>query len=257
MEKNYNKGGLRVENEMYRERFQFILYANENIICQRYFKINGFKPECLESVELKYTLDDCVRIIREDLEYKSRVFQWYTVDEPVKLTGFKDPSEATYFTYPPDVMDTYSDNERLAPYEVTFKFVFLDNNKVVYERIWDGTDYPKYVRNGVDLSNSDILYRDKEPLSLHFSVAIIRHMTYGKSDLNYHIIRKICDVASSFNNEEEYTKYETYSGTQIPYNCRNRKYINGWNNATRQKTNEYFARMYPSAKQIEYIDKYL
>lgn len=257
MEKTENKIDLKIENEAFKERFQFILYINDNIICQRYFKINGFNPEVLESVELKHTLDECVRMIQEDLEYKSRVFQWYTSNEPLKLTGFANPSEATYFSYPEELVDTYGDNERLEPYEVTFKFAFLVDGKSVYTRIWDGTNYPKYVRNGVDLSNSDILYKDKEPMTLHFSVAIVRHMTYGKTDLNYHIIRKICDVSSSYNNENEYTKSESYGKTQIPYNVRNRKWMNGWNAATRQKTNEYFSRMYPSSKQIEYIDKYL
>ena len=257
MEKTENRKELKMENEAFKERFQFILSVNDNIICQRYFKINGFNNESLESVELKYTLDECVDMIKEDLVSKSRVFQWYTREEPVKLTGFVNPSETTQFSYPPNVFDTYTDNEKLEPYEVTFKFAFLVDEKSVYERIWDGTIYPKYVRNGVDLSNSDVLYRDKEPLSLHFSVAIVRHMTIGKTDLNYHIIRKICDVTSSHNGEVEYTKHEDYGKVKIPYNTRNRKWINGWNTATRQKTNEYFGRLYPSSKQIEYINKNL
>lgn len=257
MEKTEFKKEIKIENEAFKERFQFILSVNDNIICQRYFKINGFNNDSLESVELKYTLDECVQMIQEDLESKSRVFQWYTRDEPVKLTGFENPNEETHFNYPSDIVDSYTDNERLQPYEVTFKFAFLVDEKSVYERIWDGTNYPKYVRNGVDLSNSDVLYRDKEPLSLHFSVAIVRHMTIGKTDLNYHIIRKICDVTSSYNNEIEYTKHEDYGKVKIPYNTRNRKWINNWNTATRQKTNEYFGRLYPSPKQLEYIDKYL
>lgn len=257
MDKTEVKRELKIENEAFKERFQFILSVNDNIICQRYFKINGFNPESLESVELKYTLDECVKMIQDDLVSKSRVFQWYTRNEPVKLTGFVNKDEENYFEYPSDLMDSYADNEKLNPYEVTFRFMFLVDERNVYERIWDGTVYPKYVRNGVDLSNSDILYKDKEPLSLQFSISIVRHMTIGKTDLNYHIIRKICDVTSSFNNEIEYTKHEDYGKVKIPYNTRNRKWINGWNSATRQKTNEYFGRMYPSPKQIEYINKNL
>ena len=257
MEKNEIKRELKMENEAFKERFQFILSVNDNIICQRYFKINGFNNDSLESVELKYTLDKCVQMIKNDLESKSRVFQWYTRDEPVKLTGFENKEESTYFEYPKDMWDSYTDNERLKPYEVTFKFAFLVDEKSVYEYIWDGTNYPKYVRNGVDLSNSDILYKDKEPLSLHFSIAIVRHMTIGKTDLNYHIIRKICDVTSHYNNEIEYTRHDDYGKNKIPFNIKNRKWINGWNTVTRQKTNEYFGRLYPSQKQLEYIDKYL
>ena len=91
-------------------------------------------------------------------------------------------------------IDYYVDTERPKPYEYTFKFAFLMDNKPVYEEIWDGGDYPKYVRNSVDLTNSDHLYKDKDPMSLHFNIAVVRAMTIDKTDLIYTIIRKICDV---------------------------------------------------------------
>lgn len=38
-------------------RFQFILYINENIICQRYFNIYDFNEDSVKSLELKELMD--------------------------------------------------------------------------------------------------------------------------------------------------------------------------------------------------------
>lgn len=224
LENNIKKETKVVDNEAYKERFQFLLWVNDNIICQRYFKINGFNNDSLRSLQFKETMDSVVRMIQDDLLSKSRIFMWYTREEPIKMTGFIknyencDESDVIlltfnnyggkvqlsdgtivdkqYFSYPEGMEDSYSDNEKLPEWDVTFKFQMLVDEKPVYERIWDGTVYPKYVRNGVDLTNSDVLYKDKEPSSLHFSFAIIRHMTLGKIDLVYHIIKQICEVMS-------------------------------------------------------------
>lgn len=259
MEREEQKKEVQVNNDMYRERFQFLLSVNDNIICQRYFKVNGFNKYSIESMELKDAIDEIVALIQNDLQSKSRIFLYYTSNEPIKLTGFSEGEEPTYFTYPEEIEDTYSDNERLEPYEVTFKFTFMMDNKVVYERIWDGTDYPKYVRNGVDLTNSDSSYRDREPLSLHFSVAIIRRMTFGREDLVYGIIRKLCEVMSNSYVDTcgSYTRSEQYGDELYYLSLYNKKYIDGWDAAVKDKTREYYVKLYPSARQIERIEKYL
>jgi hypothetical protein len=40
------------------ERFEFVLYINDNIICQRYFPINNFNPKSIKSYELKELMDN-------------------------------------------------------------------------------------------------------------------------------------------------------------------------------------------------------
>ena len=244
-------------NGSYKERFQFILSVNDNIICQRYFKVNGLHADSIDSVDLKETLDECVQLIQSDLASKSRIYLWHTSNLPLKLTGFANEEETTYMETNQEYKDSYNDNQHLEPYTVTYKFSFLIDEKPKYEYIWDGTDYPKYVRNSVDLSNSDQVYKGKDPQSLYFSAAIIRYMTIGKPDLNYTIINKLINVMSSYNFTKQYRRSVKYGNTFYPYNRRNRKYFNGWLNATKHKTNEYFAKLYPSDKQIEYIDKYL
>lgn len=288
MEKE-NKREFRLENSLYKERFQFILQINENIICQRFFRINGFTNKAFNSREFLDVMNEVVSMIQDDLVSKSRVYEWYTVNRPLKLTGFSNnldnytEDERRYILHDSYKDDVYCENgdvikktfldcddatqleDRPEEGEFTFKFKFLIDDKVVYERIWDGNVYHKYVRNSVDLTNNDIAYRDKDTLTLPFSLSIIRHMTIGKEDLTYHIIKKICNTLGSAYSEEydEYTdkeywgvddkgKEKTYSYSKINYDM-----LNDWRNATKNKTREYLNSIVPSQKQLNFIDKYL
>lgn len=95
----FTKIKMEQKREYRQERFQFVLSVNDNIICQRYFKINGFNEDSLNSLELKETVDEittgiissiplqgmdkCLTgmdkgLINSDLVSKSRVYLWYT-----------------------------------------------------------------------------------------------------------------------------------------------------------------------------------
>ena len=268
LEDNIKKETKVVDNEAYKERFQFLLWVNDNIICQRYFKINGYNNDSLRSLQFKETMDNVVTMIKEDLISKSRIFMWYTRDEPIKMKGFannydeldysdvvyltspdyKDSVklsngeiiEKDYFNYAEGTEDSYADTEDLKPWDVTFKFQMLIDEQPVYERIWDGTVYPKYVRNGVDLTNSDVLYKDKEPSSLHFSCAIIRHMTIGKIDLVYHIIKQICEVMSyKFEDSNKYTKRMKYGDKNYLLSTYNKDWVDAARQYCAEKTKAY------------------
>lgn len=212
-----------VDNSSYRERFQFIVQVNDNIICQRYFKINRFNPECLTSKELFDVFDgyrgkeqekieyfECadtvdndkyqcgiVQLIQRDLESKSRIYTHATANCRTKMTGFAG-GEPTFVEWEPKPWD---ETEFVKPWEVTFKFMFLVDDRVVYEHVWDGSQYPKYVRNSVDLTNS----RSQYPL--------VQLMNSGKQDLVVEIIKRICAVASNMEDGEvrQYTKSVRYS----------------------------------------------
>ena len=282
LENNIKKETKVVDNEAYKERFQFLLWVNDNIICQRYFKINGYNNDSLRSLQFKETMDNVTKMIQDDLLSKSRIFMWYTREEPIKMTGFvKDiencndsdvilltsPSydgkveltngaivDKSYFNYPDGTEDSYSDNEKLPEWDVTFKFQMLVDEKPVYERIWDGTVYPKYVRNGVDLTNSDILYKDKEPSSLHFSYAIIRHMTLGKIDLVYHIIKQICEVMSyKFEDSSKYVKRMKYGDKNYLLSVYNKDWVDSARKACLEKTKDYNIQL---AREEKYKDTF-
>ena len=226
-----NKKDVALNNDAYKERFQFIVYSNDNIICQRYFRINGFNSDSIGSVELCQTLEECVQMIKEDLEHKSFVYQTLINDEPVKLTGFvDDPAhisdlcrigstlvegdvelsdgrtvEKSYLYYETKADEMYGDSEQLNPWDVTFKFEFRVDDRPVYERIWDGTVYPKHIRNSVDLSNTGSNLNPSSIL-LNSIDGVLQYVKLGRPNLVYLIIRKIVNIMSGgYDNPEKYT----------------------------------------------------
>lgn len=238
-----NKKDVALNNDAYKERFQFIVYSNDNIICQRYFRINGFNSDSIGSVELCQTLEECVQMIKEDLEYKSFVYQTIVNDEPVKLTGFlEDPAtisdlchltssmidgeivlsdgreiEKTYLQYDSRADDVYGDSEQLNPWDVTFKFEFRVDDRTVYERIWDGTVYPKHIRNSVDLSNSGA-NMNPSSIQLNSIDGVLQYVKIGRPNLVYLIIKKIVGIMSGgYDNPEKYTNTITFENCVLEF----------------------------------------
>ena len=172
MEENEKTVQKKVDNSNYRERFQFQLKVNDNIICQRYFKINRYNSDSVCSQELYDTLDDCVDLIRTDLEAKSRIYTWNTCGGKSKLTG-------------------YAKDENGRPI-----------NKVEYIDV--PSQYPKYVRNSVDITNSKSPY------------IMVQIMNNGREDLVVDIIKRICEVCSNEDQDKpkQYVKFERYTNDQ-------------------------------------------
>lgn len=273
-----------IDNTQWKERHQFVLSANGNIICQRYFKVNGFDPNALHSAELLDTVRDVVDLIKADLVSKSRIYTGIVMQKLTKLTGFYQGGGLSFS----DAVLAYSDklegDVELSNGEVlsktyietetfddednepfTFKFTYLFDDKVVCEEIWDGSVYPKYIRNSVDLSNSNSSYKYTDPMRMSFSQQMTKHLNDGRIDLIYTIIRMFCDILSKTVDEDgnscekDYTsdmKYgeKTYYCTTYP-----REYVRGWANAVRQKTikyNRWTEWDIPQSK-IDYVNKYL
>ena len=322
MEDKIKKESKFVDNVAYKSKFQFLIWVNDNVICQRYFKINGFNEESVYTEEFSNCMNGIVESIQKDLESKSRIFMWYTnTKEPMKLQGFirnedvekygreflsiltdssiRGKIEAPdgkiytkeYINYNENVTNDYGELERPNDGEFIFKFSFLIDDKTVFEKIWDGNVYPKFVRNGVDLTNNYAQYGNKDTSSLSFSAAIIRYMQNGKTNLISDFIRRICETLSnSFREKYSYTKQMKYNNNEVIDNDRrkaaiayygvikpvvtghtdikveNKKYNflssiedykQSWEKSVRKKTQDYFNNIYPSNRQIEYIEKYL
>lgn len=309
-----------VDNIAYKNKFQFLIWANDNVICQRYFKINGFNEDAIYTEEFSDCMNGIVRSIQNDLESKSRIFMWYTdTTIPMKSCGFMTDDEIekygsdffaimtddtiegdviapdgkvfhkTYIKYANHDID---DNDKTTDSEMTFKFSFLIDDVPVFEKIWDGNIYPKFVRNGVDLTNTYASFDNKNMSALNFGSALIRHMQIGKINLISDFIRRICETLSNnYIEKYDYTKdmptYKTnytidiekydaavayYGGTIKPivtghtdlkeedkkytYQSNFEAYKQSWKRSVRKKTQEYYDTMYPSPRQIEYIDRH-
>ena len=284
MIENSVKGVKVIDNSSWKERHQFVLSANGNIICQRYFKVNGFNPNSLHSVELLDTVRNLVDMIKADLTSKSRVYTAVTMTKRSKLTGFyegEDLSISDRCLICSDVYDgeitlsngvvlnkTYIENDLTEecdnePFE--FKFSYLFDDKLICEEIWDGTVYPKYIRNSVDLSNSNSSYKYTDPMRMTFSQQMTKRLNEGRVDLIYTIIRMFCDTLS--NNvdengnsmEKEYISDMEYGDKTYYCTTYPREYVKGWANAVRSKTikyNRWIEWDLPQSK-IDYINKYM
>ena len=318
MEEKIKKESKFIDNVAYKNKFQFLMWVNDNVICQRYFKINGYNEESLYSEEFARCMNSIVRSIQEDMKSKSRIFMWYTdTASPIKLTGFLTDEEIE--RYGTDFFSVIADSrikgdveapdgkiihkeyayygeneeieaERPSDGEIIFKFSFLIDGISVYEKVWDCNVYPKFIRNGVDLTNSYATYKN-DISSLNFGSAIIRRMQIGKTNLISDFIRRICETLSnSYIAKENYTKEldeykinyyidkEKYNEavklygvvkpcvtghTDIKEESRNytyysnfESYKHSWEKSVRKKTQEYFNTMYPSNRQIEYIERH-
>lgn len=269
MVKESRKDVSAANNEAFKERFQFILYSNDNIVCQRYFRISGYNNDAVGSVELFDALEDCVNLIKEDLWKKSFVYQTIVNNNPTKAMGFvddvievKDPKiwnpdllllgvkadetvrlsdgrivEKQFIAPSVDSDATYGDDEELKPWDSTFKFEFRVDDRPVYERIFDGTVYPKHIRNSVDLSNSG---SDLDPKSAYLNSidGVLQYIKIGRPNLIYQIIKRIISVMSGGHYEgNTFVSDKEYTHVVNGYDPRS--YIKGWRKATSEKTREY------------------
>lgn len=167
-------------------RFEFAIYVNDNVICKRNFKINFFNEQAFYSLQMKNQLDNIVEMIKDDLKSKSRLYTWYYFDENHVDEEFIEPL--------------------IPEWECTFKIVITDNGQEVLTKIWDGSVYPKAIREKVDLTNKFIEVNGTkveltkiDPNRLPIEAYINKVIVGGRQDLVTNIIKKICAVCSPEN----------------------------------------------------------
>ena len=117
------------------QRFEFLLYINGNIICQRYFPILGFNEDVVNSMELKWTVDECKRIIQEDLKAKAKDYLWEFFN-PYKIQLEEEVPKG----------DVYEKED-------IFGFEIRIDKKTVVKTEFTGNLYPPKVRYQVDIKS--------------------------------------------------------------------------------------------------------
>lgn len=115
------------------KKFEFVLYINGNIICQRYFTVRNFKSKSLKSIESKYCLDECVRLIQKDLKKKTY--------------------EYLYKSYNPYKKQLQEDiiSENIFDNEDVFDFEIKTDDRLIGKKRFTGNVYPQRVRYSVDV----------------------------------------------------------------------------------------------------------
>ena len=223
-----------VESKDYKERFEFELTVGNNIICQRYFRINNFNPTSLRSYELTDAIRACVNTIDMDLKdkthayleiYAPKVFSTVsemsdyinnpynkprmTLGEGMVVRGDKTTDyvytdkgngyEPLGYKFDDGELSEVSPEENKA----TYKFAFKVDGREACTVIWDGY-YPKFVRDKIDLSNKRGKFDDDDIGRLSFEQYLLHKMVQGKSDLVFGLIKNICQ-ACSFPENKNYT----------------------------------------------------
>ena len=113
--------------------YEFYLYINDNIVCQRFFQLRGFNEKVLKSIEIKELIDRVAEIVQRDLENKTRdyLYQHYNPYEP------QNPEEIQR-------INVY-DNEDVFDVEIRV------NEKIVARKRFTGNVYPPKVRYSVNI----------------------------------------------------------------------------------------------------------
>lgn len=123
------------------QRFEFVLFINDHIICQRFFDIRNFNEDSIKSLELKDLMDNIIGVNNGDfgqlgiipnfLKKKAQTYLWDNYnpyhnqkDEPTKTSTDK------------------IDN---------FQFEIKVDKKVVSKGIFSGNLFPPKVRYSVDI----------------------------------------------------------------------------------------------------------
>lgn len=128
-------------NRVEEQRFEFVLYINDHIICQRYFNIREYNEDSLNSYEIKELMDNIagmnidnfgkLGIIPKYLKDKSVDYLW---DNYNPYTTQKEETVKNIF----DKIDN-------------FQFEIKVDKKVVAKSEFSGNFFPPKVRYAVDV----------------------------------------------------------------------------------------------------------
>lgn len=240
-----------------KNRFEFSIWVNEFLICRRNFRINNFSEVSMKSLDFKNTMDDVVSIIDNDMKSKSRIYTWYYHGKDC-LTGKYDTEEI-------------EEDKPDKPWSTTFKIIITDNDIPVFTKIWDGSYFPKDVRQNIDIINKYFqigTYANGEPILIDYDKIdterldadhyIKYHMCSNRANLSDIIISEICGVCSPehvfYENGKQikrgmYSKDSHYNTTwedgknnyyRFNSNWNETKYVTDWSKAVKDRTINYY-----------------
>jgi hypothetical protein len=115
------------------KKFEFVLYINGNIICQRFFSVKNYNPRILKSTELIDCVNDCVGLIERDLKEKTYEYLYKN------FNPYKEQTKEEI------IVENIYDNEDIFDFEIKI------DDKCVVKKRFTGNVYPQRVRYSVDV----------------------------------------------------------------------------------------------------------
>ena len=215
------KNNIEEENLMENGRFTFVLTANDYVVCRRNFIIQNFQEKSLDSVNLVEAIQDCARMIDDDMREKTKLYMEITapqvfkdkdeMDWWVKTRKFKlDVPSFVLLKNAEEGKHAYVwDGEKMKPYNKPFindndyigdnsdaqcilKFSFYVDNIEQRYMIWDASRYPRFIRTNIDLTNRKNKYKDQDNgVFAPFEAAVIDVINANRDNLITKIFRRL------------------------------------------------------------------
>jgi hypothetical protein len=139
------------------ERFEFVLYINDNIICQRYFPINNFNPNSVKSYEIKELMDNICGM--NNGQYGTMgIIPTYLKNKTIE---FMLANSHYFMNQSEQAVKQPSDKED------NFSFEIKIDRKTVAKSIFSGTSFHQKFRYAVDIKEiiPDIISEIRSKLS--------------------------------------------------------------------------------------------
>jgi hypothetical protein len=139
------------------QRFEFLFYINNHIICQRYFSIKDFNEESIYSLELKELMDRIVGLNNNSFGSMGMITDHFKKRAIDYLWKFYNP-------YNPPKEEPYKD---IFEKEDIFDFEIKIDKEVVAQSTFSGNFFPPQVRYQVDIKEliPNIISEIKDTLS--------------------------------------------------------------------------------------------
>jgi hypothetical protein len=210
--------------------YSFELKINNDMICQRYFNINRFNPNSLKSIEFKNYFDSICNMIEEDLKSKTRVYLYNVCSTFAREADLKRIQEmnihqisiadicididiALYSSelYTPLYDEFHPDYINQEVNDISFSFLYKD--KVFMTRVWNGNDYPQFIRKNIDIANHQwiqinpqyrVYFDNCDEDKLKYEQTLKKKIFQGREDLIPKIITMFREVCSMENRDYEY-----------------------------------------------------
>jgi len=190
--------------------YEFLLKINDQIICQRFFDIFNYNPDCVYSQEFKDDFDNVVDMIKDDLNSKTRVYLYHVcpsfADEET-LNNYQE--SGLYKSEVWSEMDDEFKPKKLVGNEEcetnTLIFEFKVSGKTVMSKSWSADEYPKFIRNSINICNHQYIqvsptykidFKTADENSMKYEHTIKKRIHIGREDLVPKIIKIFRDVCS-------------------------------------------------------------
>jgi hypothetical protein len=119
-------------NKKLEERFEFVLYVNKHIICQRYFNIKDYNEESIRSLEIKELMDRIAGMNNGEHGNMGLI--------PAHLK--KQSISYLWRTYNPNYVQREENYRNIFEKERTFSFEIKVDKNVVAQSVFSGNYFP-------------------------------------------------------------------------------------------------------------------